>query len=72
MTIPANRDVIPGGKGDRAPQAKVENGRALCRREVQRGDPRVLTDHGCMEDGAAPQGGLGERDVGGGARVPPG
>ena len=44
MAIPAKRDVGPGGKGDQASQAKVENGRALCRREVRRDNPRVLTD----------------------------
>jgi len=50
VAIPAKRDVRPGGKGDQAPQAKVENGRAFRRREVQRGNPRVLaaTDLGRM------------------------
>ena len=55
MAIPAKRDVGPGGKGDQAPQAKVENGRALRRREVQRADLRVLT-HACREDGPPPPG----------------
>jgi len=72
MAISAKRDVGLGSKGDQAPQTKVENGRALRTREVQRVDPRVLTDHGCREDGSAPKGGHGERGVDGGARVSPG
>jgi len=66
---PAKRDVCPGGKREQAWQAKVEYGRTLRRREMQRSDPRVHTDHGCGQKDSGCQ---GSRGIDGGARMPQG